>query len=206
MLSNRQGDKRTRVQQRPPVVIAGGKGVRKPSQIPYPPKWGGASAVRVSSILHVGILLVLAAPAEDLLAQLPYSLGASFADLGRAFSGADSDVLAGTSGAFAEIAGGVARMQGNEISGGSGRAFAQALRPLACALANVLTALPDFLAGAGLNLLVLALRRGLPLRGPLILRRIRGACKYGQTQKQQQQGACRHKRREFGFNFYFPFS
>src|ERR1700693_5171261 len=92
---------------------------------------------RCPLILHVGILLVLAAPAEDLLAQLPYSLGASFADLGRAFSGTDSDVLASTCGAFAEIGGGVARMQGNEIAGGSGGAFAQALRPFAYAFANV---------------------------------------------------------------------
>src|ERR1700732_4500473 len=66
----------------------------------------------VPSILQVGVLFVLATPAEELLAQLPYSLGASFADLGRAFSGADSDVLAGTCGALAEIAGGVARVQG----------------------------------------------------------------------------------------------
>jgi hypothetical protein len=160
--------------------------------------------VGVPSILYVGILLVLAAPAEELLAQLPYSPGASFANLGRAFSGADADVLAGTCGAFAEIGGSVARVQGNEIAGSSGSAFAQALRPLACAFANVLTALPDFLAGAWLNLLVLALLHGLRLRGPLILRRIRRACKYGQTQKQQ--GACRHKHREFGFNFHFPFS
>src|SRR5260370_26690428 len=50
-------------------------------------------AIGVPSILYVGILLVLAALAEDLLAQLPYSLGASFADLARAFSGAGSDVL-----------------------------------------------------------------------------------------------------------------
>lgn len=103
----------------------------------------------MSSILYVRILLVLAAPAEDLLAQLPYSLGASFADLGRAFSGADSDVLAGTCGAFAEIGGGVARVQGHEIAGGSGSAFAQALRPFACTFANVLAALADVLAGAG---------------------------------------------------------
>jgi len=67
----------------------------------------------VHSILYVGILLVRAALADDLLAQLPYSLGASFADLGRALAGADSDVLAGAARAFAEIGGGVARVQGN---------------------------------------------------------------------------------------------
>src|SRR3981081_2740713 len=117
--------------------------------------------VGIRSILHVGILLVLAAPAKDLLAQLPYSPRASFADLRRAFSGADSDVLAGASGAFAEIGGGVARMQRNKIAGGSGSAFAQALRPLAGAFANVLTTLADVLAGPGLNFLLLALRHGL---------------------------------------------
>src|SRR6202162_5504586 len=123
---------------------------------------------RCPLILHVGILLVLAAPAEDLLAEPPYSLGASFADLGRAFSGADSDVLAGTCGAFAEIGGGVARVQANEIAGGSSSALAQAFRPFACAFANILTALADLLAGTGL--LVLALRHGLRLRSSLILR------------------------------------
>src|SRR6266478_6092914 len=121
-----------------------------------------SSMVGVPSILYVGILLVLATPAKYLLAQLPYSPGAAFADLRRAFSGADS-------GAFAEIGGGVAWVQGNEISGGSGSAFAQALRPFACAFANVLTALAGFLAGAGLSLVVLALRPGLRLRSPLIL-------------------------------------
>src|SRR6266853_3506186 len=72
-----------------------------------------SSMVGVASILYVGILLVLATPAEDLLAQLPDTPGASFADLRRAFSGAASDVLAGTCGAFAMIGCGVARMQGN---------------------------------------------------------------------------------------------
>jgi hypothetical protein len=43
------------------------------------------------SILDVGFILVLAALAKNLLAQLPYSLATSFADLGRAFSGADSN-------------------------------------------------------------------------------------------------------------------
>src|SRR5713226_1168514 len=154
---------------------------------------GVPNLVGVPSILYVGILLVLAAFAEDLLAQLPYSLGASFADLVLAFSGAASDVLAGTGGALAEIGGGVARVQGNEIAGGSRSAFAQALRALA-----------DFLPGAGLNLPLLALRHGLRLRSPLILRRIRRARKCGQTQKQQD--ARRHKHREFDFNFHFPFS
>src|ERR1700676_5412886 len=100
------------------------------------------------SILHVGVLLL--APAKHLLAQLPDSPGAPFADLGRAFPGADSNVLAGPSGAFAKIGGGMAGVQGNEIASGSGSAFAQALRPLACAFANVLTALADFFAGTGL--------------------------------------------------------
>jgi hypothetical protein len=108
----------------------------------------GPSAGGVASILDVGVLLVLAALAEDFLAYFPDTLSAAFADLGRAFSGADSDVLAGTCGAFAEIGGGVARVQGNEIAGGSGSAFAQVLRPLACAFTNVLTALADFLARA----------------------------------------------------------
>ena len=140
--------------------------------------------VGMPSILYVGILLVLTAPAKYLLAQLPDSPGAAFADLGRAFSGADSDVLAGTCGAFAKIGCGVARMQGNEIASGSGSAFAQALRSLAGAFANVLATLADVLAGTGLSLMVLALLHGLRLRGPLILRRIRGAPKCGQTQQQ----------------------
>jgi len=124
------------------------------------------------SILFVGVLLALvalAALAHDLLAQFPDTLGASFADLGRAFSGADSDFLAGACGPFTEI-GGVARVQGDEIAGSSGSAFAQAYRPLACAFANVLTALADFLTGARLDLLFLALLPGLRLRSPLILR------------------------------------
>jgi hypothetical protein len=62
------------------------------------------------SILDVGCILVLAALAKNLLAQLPYSLATSFADLGRAFSGADSDVLGSASCTFAEIGGGVARV------------------------------------------------------------------------------------------------
>src|SRR6266403_3570364 len=124
-----------------------------------------SSMVDVPSILDVGAFLVLATPAEDLLAQLPDPPAASFADLRRAFSGADSDVLAGTCGAFAKIGCGVARMQGNKIAGGSGSALAQALRPLACAFANVLTALADFLAGAALILLLLALLHGLRLGG-----------------------------------------
>src|SRR5437899_5997872 len=59
-----------------------------------------SSVVGVPSILHIGGPLVFATPAEDLLAYLPNSLGASFADLRRAFSGADSDVFASTGGAF----------------------------------------------------------------------------------------------------------
>jgi len=85
---------------------------------------------------------------------------------------------------LAEIAGGVARMQGNEIASGSGSAFAQALRSLAGAFANVLATLADVLAGTGLSLMVLALLHGLRLRGPLILRRIGGARECGQTQQQ----------------------
>src|SRR3981081_568897 len=160
--------------------------------------------VGIRSILHVGILLVLAAPAKDLLAQLPYSPRAAFSDLGRAFSCADSDVLAGASGAFAEIGGGVARMQRNKIAGGSSSAFAQALRPLARALANIRTTVADIFAGPGLNFLLLALRHGLRLRSPLILRRIPGVCKRGQTQKQQD--ARRHEHREFGCDSHFLFS
>ena len=137
------------------------------------------------SILDVGFILVLAALAKNLLAQLPYSLATSFADLGRAFSDADSDVLGSASCTFAEIGGGVARMQGNEIASGPGRSFTQALRPVACAFANVLTALAYFLAGATLNLLLLALLHGFRLGRPLTLRRIRGTCKYRQTQKNQ---------------------
>jgi|ERR1700688_952624 hypothetical protein len=137
-------------------------------------KLGHRPFVLRPSILHVGGLLVLAVPAEDLFAQLPYSPGAAFADLGRAFSSADSDVLAGTCGTLAEIGGGMARVQGNEIAGGSGSPFAQALRPLARAFANVLSTLADFLAGTGLIRRLVTLVLGLRLRGPLIFPRILG--------------------------------
>ena len=76
------------------------------------------------SILVVGFILVLAAFANNLLAQLPYSLATSFTDLGRAFCCPDSEVLGSTSCAFAHISGGVAGVQGNEIASPSCGAFA----------------------------------------------------------------------------------
>ena len=123
---------------------------------------------------------------EDFPAQLSYSLSASFADLARAFSGADPDVLTGSRGAFAEIASGVARVQSSEIAGRSGGTFAQTSRTLGCAFANVLTTLAHVLAGAGPSFLLILLRlvrrSGLRLGGPLILRRIRRARSGGQAQ------------------------
>src|ERR1700722_11247411 len=130
-------------------------------------------------------LLVLTALAHHLLAQLAYSFGGSFANLGRAFSGANSDVLASAAGALAEIDAGLGRMQCSEIASGSCSAFAQVLRPLASAFANVLATLADFLARAGLRVLLLVLLHRLLLGRSLILGRIRGACKCGQTQKKQ---------------------
>ena len=49
--------------------------------------------VRRASLPAGFCIFVLAASVEDLPAQLPYALGASFADLARAFSGTDPDVL-----------------------------------------------------------------------------------------------------------------
>jgi hypothetical protein len=142
---------------------------------------------------------------EDFPAQLSYSLSASFADLARAFSGADPDVLTGSRGAFAEIGSGVARVQSSEIAGRSGSAFAQASRPLGCAFANVLTALAHVLAGAGPSFLLLVLRLGLCPGGPLILMWIRGAREGGHAQKNGD--ARRHKNRaELRLRFHFPFS
>jgi hypothetical protein len=128
------------------------------------------------------LVFVLAAPVEDLPAQLSYSLGASFADLARAFSGADPNVLAGSRSAFAEIGSGVARVQSSDIADRSGGAFAQAPRPLGCACANVLTTLARVLAGAGPSFLLLIMRPGLRLGGSLILTWIRGARGDGQAQ------------------------
>src|SRR5260370_36100049 len=92
------------------------------------------------------LVVVLAAPVEDLPAQLSYSLGASFADLARAFSGADPDVLTGSRSALAEIGTGVAGVQSSDIADRSGSAFAQAPRPFCCAFPSVLTALASILA------------------------------------------------------------
>jgi hypothetical protein len=119
---------------------------------------------------------------EYLPAQLSYSLGASFADLARAFSCADPDVLAGSRSAFAEIGRGVAGVQSSGIADRSGSAFAQAPRPLCCAFTNVLTALAHVLLGAGPNFLVLIMRPGLRLGCSLILTWIRGARDDGQAQ------------------------
>jgi hypothetical protein len=133
-------------------------------------------------------LIVLPASVEDFPEWLRYPLAASFGDLARAFSGADTDVLAGSRGAFAEISAGFARVQSSEVTGRSGSALAQAPRSLGCAFANILTALAHILARAGpsfllLILLLRVLRPGLRLGGPVILRRIRGAREGGQTQE-----------------------
>ncbi len=117
--------------------------------------------------------------------SLPIRSSATFAQLGRPFSGAYSDVLAGASSAFSEIRSGVARVQGHQITCGSGRAFSQTFRALAGAFANILSALADFLARAGLNLLLLSPGRRLRLRGPSILSWMCGAGQRRDTQKQQ---------------------
>ena len=85
-------------------------------------------------------------------------------------------------------------MQGNEIASALSSAFAEALSPFASTCADVLTTLPDLLAGAGLNVLLLALRHGLRLGGLLILRR--WSRKRGQTQENQH-ARCRKHRGEF---------
>jgi hypothetical protein len=154
--------------------------------------------------LPVGFLFVLAASVEDFPAQLSYSLGASFADLARAFSGADPDVLTGSRGAFAEIGSGVARVQSSEIAGRSGSAFAQASRPLGCAFANVLTALAHILAGAGPRFLLFVPRLGLRPGGPLILTRIPGAREGGQAQKNGDARRHKNNRAELKLRFHFP--
>ena len=110
---------------------------------------------------------------HDLLAQSPYSPGASFTDLGRALSRADSDILGRATRTLSQISGGVARVQGNEIASGASSTFAQALGPFASTFPNVLTAFADFLPRAGLRLLLLVLLDGLRLGSPLILRRMR---------------------------------
>jgi hypothetical protein len=143
---------------------------------------------------------------EDFSERLPYPLGASFADLARAFSGADADVLAGSRSAFAEISAGFARVQSSEITGRSGSALAQAPRSLGGTSANVLTALAHILARAGPSFLLILLRLvrrpGLRLGGPLILRWIRGAREAGQTQENGE--ARRHKNRgQSGLSFPF---
>jgi hypothetical protein len=126
--------------------------------------------------LPVGFLFVLVfvASVEDLSAQLSYSFGASFADLARAFAGADADVLAGSRSAFAEIGSGAAGVQSRYIADRSGSAFAQAPRSLGCAFANVLAALAHVLAGAGPGgFLILIMRLRLRLGRGLILTSIR---------------------------------
>src|SRR5579863_9669608 len=130
------------------------------------------------------LVFVLAAFAQHLLPQLSYSLRSSLADFGNAFSGADTDVLARAARTFAEIGGSLARMQGSKIAGAFGSTFAQALRSLACAFANVLTTLADFLARAWLNLLVLIRLHRLLLGSSLILGRIYWAGECGPHEKQ----------------------
>ena len=76
------------------------------------------------SALPVGLLLVLAASVEDFPEPLSYPLGASFAYLARTSSSADTDILTGSRGTFAEISAGFARMQSSEITGRSGGARA----------------------------------------------------------------------------------
>ena len=104
------------------------------------------------SICHVGFLLVFVSPADDFLAQPPYSPGTSFTDLGHTLSSADSDILGRATRALAQISGGVARVQGSEIASGASCTFAQAFRSLASTFANVLTAFADFLPRAGSGL------------------------------------------------------
>jgi hypothetical protein len=171
---------------------------------------GGAmrSGAAIFTGLPAGLLLllVLGASVEDFPERFPYPLGASFADLARAFSGADADVLAGSRGAFAEIGAGFPRVQSSEITGRSGSALAQAPRSLGCASANVLTARAHILAGAGPSFLLILLRfvrrPGLRLGGPLILRWICGAREGGQTQEKGD--ARRHKNRgQSGLSFHF---
>jgi hypothetical protein len=144
------------------------------SQFVHPTQLADSRGTFPESGLPVGFLFVLAAPVEDFPAQLSYSLGASFADLARAFSGADPDVLAGSRGAFAEIGSGVAGVQSSDIADRSGSAFAQAPRPLCCAFANVLTAPAHVLARAGPSFLLILLRlvrrSGLRLGGRMTLR------------------------------------
>src|SRR5579863_10132937 len=82
-------------------------------------------SIRGFGLLFV-LAFVLAASVEDFPAQLSYSLSASFADLARAFSSTDPDILTGSRGAFAEIGSGLARVQSGEIAGRTGGAFAQA--------------------------------------------------------------------------------
>jgi len=128
----------------------------------------------VSPAFLVGLLLLVLAASVD---NFSYPLGASFANLARAFSGADTDVLPGSRRAFAEISTGFARVQSCEIAGRSGSALAQAPRSLGGSFANVLTAFAHLLTRAGgsfLILLRLVLRPGLRLDGPLILSWIRG--------------------------------
>jgi hypothetical protein len=71
-------------------------------------------------------------------------------DFASAFGGANADVLAGRSSAFADIAGGLARMQCDEVA----RAFANALGGCSSALggsfANVAGAPADVATGAAL--------------------------------------------------------
>jgi hypothetical protein len=155
-------------------------------------------------------LIVLPASVEDFPEWLRYPLAASFGDLARAFSGADTDVLAGSRGAFAEISAGFARVQSSQVTGRSGSALAQAPRSLGCAPANVLTAPAHLLTRARSSFLLLirlrlVLRPGLRLRGSLILGWIRGARKGWQAQKNGD--ARRYKnRREPGSGFHFLFS
>jgi hypothetical protein len=156
------------------------------------------------------LFLVLAPSVEDFPERFSYPLGASFSDLTRAFSCADTNVLAGSRCAFAEISTGFARVQSSEITGRSGSALAQAPRSLGCAPANVLTAPAHLLTRARSSFLLLirlrlVLRPGLRLRGSLILGWIRGARKGWQAQKNGD--ARRYKnRREPGSGFHFLFS
>jgi hypothetical protein len=153
------------------------------------------------------LVFVFAAMVEDLAAELSYSLARSFAYLGRAFTGADPDVLAGSGSAFAEIGSGVAGVQSSGVADRSGSAFAEAGRALGCAFADVLTALADVVAGGGRSFLVLIVRGGLRLGCSLILLRICGPRGGGQAQ-QNTHARC-HKNRgelESCFHVFSPAS
>ncbi len=130
------------------------------------------------SVSDLSLFLLFLPPLPtSFLPSLPIPLPVPLPILAAPLSGIDSDVFPCASGTLCRdrrqpLPGcKVAR-----IASGSGDTFAPALRALACAFANVLAALAYFVAEAGLDLLLPTARRGLRRGGPLILRRISGAC------------------------------